>query len=129
MTRTSSLLSSYHPTPSHPSITIADGRPCLVKGRGTTRVTPSFSLHQILYVTGFPINLLSISAITRALPCTFTFFPFHYIFQNMYTEQRIGLGCENERGIYELIADEPSSGLQALFVTYYYFLPFCGIAV
>ena len=27
------------------------------------------------------------------------------------------MGRENGRGIYELVADEPSSGLQALFVT------------
>ena len=98
MTGTSSLLSSYHPTPSHPPITIADGRPCPLQGRGTTRVTPSLSLHQILYVPGFPVNLLSISAITRALPCTVTFFPFHCIFHDLYTGRRIGLGRENGRG-------------------------------
>ena len=51
-----------------------------IESSGTTRVTPSRSLHQILYVPGFPFNLLSISAITRSLPCTITFFPFHYIF-------------------------------------------------
>ena len=111
MIGTSSLLSSYHPTPSHPLVTIADSRPCPVQGRGTTRVTPSLSLHQILYVTGFPVNLLSISAITRALPCTVTFFSFHYIFQDLYAGWRIGLGRENGRGIYKLVADEPSSGL------------------
>ena len=116
-TGTSSLLLSYHPTPSHPPVTIADGRPCPVQSRGTTRVTPSLSLHQILYVPGFPVNLLSISAITRALPCTVTFFPFHSIFQDLYTGRRIGLGRENGRGIYELVVDEPSSSLQALFVT------------
>ena len=116
MTGTSSLLSSYHPTPSHPPITIADGI-CPVQGRGTTHVTPSLSLHQIIYVPGFPINLLSISAITCALPCTVTFFPFYCIFHDLYTGQRIGLGRENGQGIYELVADEPSSGLQALFVT------------
>ena len=114
MTGTSSLLSSYHPTPSHPPITIANGRPCPVQGRGTTGVTPSLSLHQILYVL---VNLLSISAITRALPYTVTFFPFHCIFQDLYTGRRIGLGRENGWGIYELVADEPSLGLQALFVT------------
>ena len=116
MTGTSSLLSSYYSTPSHPPVTIADGQPCLVQGRGTTRVTPSLSLHQILYVPGFPVNLLSISAITRALPCSVTFFPFHCIFEDLYTGRRIGLGRENERVIYELVADEPSSVLQALFV-------------
>ena len=101
MTGTSSLISSYHPIPSHPPVTIADCRPCPVQGRGTTCVTPSLSLHQILYVPSFPFNLLSISAITRALSCTITF----------------GLGHENGRGIYELVTNEPSSGLQALFVT------------
>ena len=84
MTGTSSLLSSYHPTPSHPPVTIADGWPCPVQGGGTTRVIPSLSLCQILYVPSFPVNLLSISAIARALPCTFTFFPFHCIFQDLY---------------------------------------------
>ena len=83
MTRTSSLLSSYHRTPYHPPSTIAYGRPCSVQGR----VTPSLSLRQILYVPGFPVNLLSISAITRALPHTFTFFPF-IVFSRICTPDR-----------------------------------------
>ena len=129
MNGTSSLLSSYHPTPSHPLVTIADGRPCPVQGRGTTRVTPSLSLHQILYVPGFPVNLLSISAITRALPCTVIFFPFHCIFKDLYTGRRIGFGRESGRGIYELVADEPSSGLQVFFLPLLLLPLFRGIAV
>ena len=117
MTGTSSLLSSYHPTPSHAPVTIADGRPCPIQGRGTTRVPPSLSLHQILYVPGILVNLLSISAITHALPYTVSFFTCHCILQDLYTGQRIGLGRENGRGIYQLVANKPSSGLQALFVT------------
>ena len=35
----------------------------------------------------------------------------------MYIGRRIGLGRENGQDIYELVDDEPSSGLQALFVT------------
>ena len=54
---------------------------------------------------------------SRDLPYTVTFFPFHCIFQDLYTGRRIGLGRDNGRGIYELVADEPLSGLQALFVT------------
>ena len=67
MTGTSSLLLSYHLPPPIPPITIADAGPCLVQGRGATRVTPSLSLHQILYVPGLPVNLLSTSAITFSL--------------------------------------------------------------
>ena len=95
MIGTSSLLSSYRPTPSHPLVTIDKGRPCLVQGCDTTRVTNSLSLHQILYVPHFPMNLLSISAITRALPYTITLFLSHYVFQDLYIRGRIGLDCEN----------------------------------
>ena len=42
MTRTSSLLSSYHSTLSHLPVTIVDGQPCMVQGCGTTRVTPFY---------------------------------------------------------------------------------------
>ena len=116
-TGTSSLLSSYHLTPSHPFVTIVDNRPCLVQGRGTNCVTNSLSLHQILYVHSFLVNLFCISAITCDLPCTVTFFPIYCIFQDLYTERSIGLGYENGRGIYELVSNEPSLGLEALLVT------------
>ena len=109
MTKTSSLLSSYHPTSSYSLVTIALGQPCLIKGHGTTYVNPSLYLQQIFYVPSFPMNLLSINAITCAFPCAINFFPFHYVFQYLYTKQRIGFGHENERGIYELILNEPSS--------------------
>ena len=115
MTRTSSLLSSYHSTPSHPPITFVDGRPCMVQGYGISRVTKSLSLHQLFYVPDFPVNLLSISVITCTFPCTVTFFlSFH--FPDLYTGLRIGLGHEKRQGIYELVFYEPSSGLRALLV-------------
>ena len=41
MTRTLPLLSSYHPTPSHPHVNIANGGPCLFQGHNTTHVIPS----------------------------------------------------------------------------------------
>ena len=64
MTETSSLLSSYHPTPSHSLVTIVDGRPCPIKGRGITRVTNSL-VSLIFYVPIFSLNLLSISVIDK----------------------------------------------------------------
>ena len=108
MTGTSSLLSSYHPTTSHPPITIVDGGPSPIQGRRTTCVTPSLSLHQILYVPSFLVNLLSISAIIHALPCMVTFFPFRCIFHDFYSERMINLCRENGKDIYELVDDGPS---------------------
>ena len=64
MTQTSSLLSSYHPTPSHSLVTIVDGRPCPIKGRGTARVTNSL-VALLFYVPNFFVNLLSISVIDK----------------------------------------------------------------
>ena len=112
---TPSILNSYHSDPSIPDVYIADGCPCLVKGSGITQATSTLPLHNVLYVPGFPTNLLSISAITKALNCGVFFYPYHCIFQDLHMGQRIGLGHENGLGIYEFVADSPSAGLQALF--------------
>ena len=136
MTETSSLLSSYHPSPSHPRVTIADGQPCLVQGRGTTRVTPSLSLHQILDVSSFLVNLLSISAITHALPrqrigsiSTITFFPFHYIFRDLYTGQRIGSAVRTVEASMRSLLMNPHWVFKLFFLHLLLLSPFCGIAV
>ena len=115
MTGFPSVLTAYRPETSIPDVRIADGRSCPVLGSGQSRATSSLPLQNVLYIPGFPANLLSISAITKALHCGVFFFPHHCIFQDLDTGRRIGLGRENGRGIYELVADTPSTGLQALF--------------
>ena len=86
----------------------------LLKGMDRPNLLP-LTLHNVLYVPGFPTNLLSISTITRTLNCVAIFYPFHCVFQDLHTGQRIGLGHKNGRGIYELVSDTPSPGLLALF--------------
>ena len=115
MTRTLSTLSSLTPTTAYPPVSIADGHSCFVKGYGSTKPTPSLTLHNVLYVPGFPTNLLSISTITGTLNCVAIFYPFYCVFKDLRTGQRIGLGCENGHGIYEVVSNTPSSGLLALF--------------
>ena len=115
MTGFPSVLTSYRPETSIPDVRIADGRSCPVLDSGQSRATSSLPLQHVLYIPGFPANLLSISAITKALHCGVFFFPHHCVFQDLDTGRRIGLGRENGRGIYELVADSPSTGLQALF--------------
>ena len=56
MSRIPSTLSSLTPTTAYPPISNADGRSCSVKGYGSTKPTPSLTLHNILYVLGFPTN-------------------------------------------------------------------------
>ena len=80
MTGTPSIQNSYHPDPSIADVHIVDGRPCHVKGSGITRATSTLPLHNVLYVPDFPTNLLSISAITKALNCGVFCYPHHCIF-------------------------------------------------
>ena len=80
MTGTSLTLSSLTPTTAYPPVSIADGRSCSVERYGSTKPTLSLTQHNILYVPGFPTNLLSISTITRTLNCVAIFYPFHYVF-------------------------------------------------
>ena len=120
MTGTPSNLSSLTPTTAYPPVSIADGRSCSVKGYGSTKPTPSLTLHNVLYVPGFPTNLLSISTITRTLNCVAIFYPFHCVFQDLGTGQRIGLGRENGRVIYGL-------GYLLCFLALLLLLLFCGI--
>ena len=115
MTETPSTLFSLTPTTAYPPVSIEDGHSCSVKGYGLTKLTPSLTLHNVLYVLGFPTNLLSISTITHTLNCAAIFYPFYCVFQDLRTGQRIDLGCENGRGIYELVSNTPSCGLLALF--------------
>ena len=115
MTSFPSVLTSYRPETSIPDVRIADGRSCPVLVSGQSRATSSLPLQHVLYIPRFPANLLSINAITKALHCGVFFFPHHYVFQDLDTGRRIGLGRENGRGIYELVADSPYTGLQALF--------------
>ena len=115
MTGTPSILTAYHPDSFIPNVHIVDGRPCPVRGSGTSRATTTLPLHDVLYVPGFPTNLLSISDITKALNCEVFFYSYHCVFQDLSTGQRIGLGRENGRGLYELVTDSPSTGLRVLF--------------
>ena len=80
MTGTPSTLSFLILTTAYPPLSIADGLSCSVKGYGSTKLTPSLTLHNVLYVPGFFTNLLFISTITRILNCVAIFYPFHCVF-------------------------------------------------
>ncbi|XP_078435034.1 uncharacterized protein LOC144706034 [Wolffia australiana] len=96
---TSSLLSQIASLPHPETVTIADGRVCPVRGKGRSLPTPSLPLSDVLYVPNFPVNLLSISAITKS---------------DLQTGKRIGLGRETGWGIYELVPDLPPTGFCCL---------------
>ena len=78
-----------------------------VSGEGVVQVSSQLSLENVLFVPDFPVNLLSISAITKQLHCYVTFFPFHCTFQDLLqTGRRIGLDPERGNGVYLLVSDD-----------------------
>ena len=107
MTGTSSLLSCIHSLSHSETITIADCHSCSVTGKGIAQPTSSIPLSNVLYVPNLDVNLVSISALTKALYCSVKFFPYHCEFQDLQTGAQIGL--DRETGL-----DSPSVGISCL---------------
>ena len=105
-----SLLSWISKLPKPEYVFIADGRSCSVTGKGNASPTPQLPLQDVLCVPNFPVNLISISALTEALLCSVTFFPHHCIFQDLRTGVQIGLGRKTHDRLYELVSNQPSRG-------------------
>jgi hypothetical protein len=77
-------------------------------GSGTITCTPSLSLNFVLHVLNFPVNLLSVSSITKSLKCGAWFEPELCVFQELKTGKILGTGIEDE-GLYYL--DDASTPL------------------
>ncbi|XP_070010774.1 uncharacterized protein [Nicotiana sylvestris] len=92
MTGSSKGIQNYSPCPKEDNVKIANGSLTPISGIETVICTPNIKLSSVLYVPEFPINLLSVSAITKALNCKIEFFPDHCIFQDLQTGKRIGSG-------------------------------------
>ena len=110
MSGSDSLLSRISKLPKPENVFIVDGQSCSVTRKGSTSPT-QLPLQDVLYVLNFPFNLISISALTKALLCYVTFFPYHYIFQDLRTGVQIGLGRKTHDRLYELVSNQPSRGL------------------
>ena len=114
MIGTSSLLSRIHSLSHSKTVTIADGHSCSITGKEISQPTSSIPLSNVLYFPNLDVNLVSISALTKALYCSVKFFHYHCEFQDLQTRAQIGLGRETCRGLYELVPDSPSVGLSCL---------------
>ena len=98
MTGSSNLFSSYTPRSGRDRVRIADGSSAPIMGCGTINCTPSLSLSSVLHVPNFPVDLLSVSSITKSLNCRVCFYPDSFIFQELKTgkrseERRVGKEC------------------------------------
>ncbi|XP_075077106.1 uncharacterized protein LOC142163859 [Nicotiana tabacum] len=85
-------IQNYSLCPKGDNVKIANGSLTAISGIGYVICTPNIKLSSVLHVPEFPVSLLSVSAITKALNCKIEFFPDHCIFQDFQTEKRIGSG-------------------------------------
>jgi transposase InsO family protein len=95
------VFSSYVPEKREQIVKLADGSSQIILGSGTVMCSPDMSLSSVLHVPSFPINLLSISCITKELNCAAIFFPSWCIFQELGTGRRLGTGRMHD-GLYYL---------------------------
>jgi hypothetical protein len=107
ITGNSNLISFLKPSPNHPLVYIADGSSSPVVGIGSVQTTSLLPLHSVLYVPKCPLNLLSVSRLTKSLNCSVEFFPHHCVIQDLQTRKRIGGGREGADGLYYLELSHP----------------------
>lgn len=79
---------------------------------GSTTLTPTMRLNDVLCVPGLSLNLLSVSKLTHDLHCSAHFYPDHCVFQDQLTKKQIGEGRERN-GLYYM---EPVSKPLAAFI-------------
>jgi transposase InsO family protein len=101
MTGTPNLFTSYIPCSGKDKVRVADGSTVPITGRGSVRCTKTLSLSPVLHVPNFPVNLLSVSSITKSLNCRGWFDPSHCAFQELGTGRILGTGTVHN-GLYYL---------------------------
>ncbi|CAJ2668654.1 unnamed protein product [Trifolium pratense] len=101
VTGNTSLFSSLSTFGFLPNITSANGSQIQSQGIGTVQILPSLSVDSVLYVPGFPFNLLSNSRLIRSHDCIVTFTKSNVTLQDRSSGRTIGVGCESQ-GLYYL---------------------------
>lgn len=101
MIGSSKIFLTYSPCLMQYHVRIADSSCTPIAGIGSANCTSNITISSVLHALGFPVNLLSISALTNSLNCKMKFFPTHCIFQDLRTSKRINAGRLQD-GLYIL---------------------------
>lgn len=97
----SKYFSSYTPRSGREKVCIADGSSAPIMGCGTISCTSSLPLDSVLHVPNFPVNLLSVSSLTKSLRCRAIFELDFCVFLHLKIGKVLGTGTERE-GLYYL---------------------------
>ncbi|XP_075074619.1 uncharacterized protein LOC142162195 [Nicotiana tabacum] len=84
-------------------VQLPTGEQAFIKHTGICSFFRNKKIQNILHITDFKYNLLSVSKITKELRCLMAFFPGFYVFQEFFGAKVLGIGRE-ELGLYFLKA-------------------------
>jgi hypothetical protein len=89
---------SYKPYPftRKETIQIADGTSCPLKGEGTVQCTPSITLSSVLYISSFPVNLVSKSFLVDHMDCQVSLDRENCLIQERQTGKKLGIGVRHD---------------------------------
>jgi len=109
VTKNKGIIFSLDSMCSFPSVTLADSFIFSAQGIEIANATFSLSLSFVIYVPSFPLSLLSVSRITRALNCSVTFYPTfcEFQFQELEMKKMIGIGHEKDGLYYQDLISKP----------------------
>lgn len=102
-----SILTHVHSPHSH-TVNLPNGTSTPITHMGTFQFNSKFSLHDVLYVPTFRMNLMSVSKLTRDLNCSVIFLVDSCILQDLDSKKTIGLG-RRHGGLYYLQPENLSS--------------------
>lgn len=103
------LMSSSNVLPPTPQnqVHLPNGDIAQITHKGTCQLDKDQHLKDVLYISLFKYNLLSVSKLTKDLHCFASFYPDFFPFQDLYTSKVKGIGKIKD-GLYILSTNSPS---------------------
>ncbi|GAV59362.1 hypothetical protein CFOL_v3_02893 [Cephalotus follicularis] len=101
MTGNFNSLNIYKPSMScHANVKLPNGSTTKITHVGTTKLSNTLTLHNVLFVPVFSFSLLSISRFTKENQCFVIFYPDFCLFQDLWTDRIMGIGRVKQRLYY-----------------------------
>ncbi|KAF3783331.1 hypothetical protein EJ110_NYTH32497 [Nymphaea thermarum] len=108
----SKMFQDYKLTSGQQRVSMADGSSISVAGKGSLSLLNKYCLHNALHVPNIPVNLLSVSSITKELNSNLIFSTDRCFLQNLGTGQKIGIGSAID-GLYRMSVQVASALISA----------------
>ncbi|KAF3772837.1 Retrovirus-related Pol polyprotein from transposon TNT 1-94 [Nymphaea thermarum] len=112
MTGDPKMFQEYKLSSGQQRVSMADGSSISVAGKGNLSLLNKYLLHNALHVPNIPVNLLSVSSITKERNCNLIFSVDRCFLQDLVTGTKIEIGSVSN-GLYRLPVQVASALLSA----------------